>query len=336
MDIRQLAAVTVLLGAGAAAAVPRISDSDPKEGPREPWKAVLKADNKEIAGVQAQLLTLAAVSQHDTSTPLKRFSPHKLQAFTAEEQFALNKAIGRCNCSVTLDEQVADNSTDCTIAGTSGTNMVVLTVGHLIRDVLSPIGAAPESLHCQFANNFGDAPVPLSLEFGTFRIGSLYKTEKANDRLAIALKYPIDHAIEIPVLTVGRTFSKGAAIYAVSAGLRERVGGRDLVAQECTVYESSASRLLTDCTSIKGQGSGMPNLLRDEQGRLVLVGITQGSSLPDKDGEPAIVISADGKISLNNLTRSVTMRSAAVEDLLKVEREVLRDRRRANGTTGQQ
>src|SRR5690349_21519607 len=85
-----------------------------------------------LFSVSAALPAFSAISEHDTSTPLKEFRPKMLPPITAAEQAALRRVIGRCKCTVEINGDLYGDESDCVIAGTRGTNSVVNGVAHLL------------------------------------------------------------------------------------------------------------------------------------------------------------------------------------------------------------
>lgn len=261
---------------------------------------------------------LAAISEQDSRAPLKQFRPKSLPPFSDAEAKRLDKVVGRCSCLYDGKKFEGDSDTDCFIGGVSGSNRTIIGVGHLVRGFLE-ISSSPGELKCKFANNYGDKAVSLEIETGGYKIGTMDDSDKARDSLVVRMNRTIPGAQEIPVLPAGYELKPGTAFYAVSAGLQKSLQTKDLVAQECSVLIANSRQFFNDCSSIKGQSSGMVNLMRDAEGRIAAFGVTQGSSAPDKDGQPAVVRDSAGNPKPNNVTRSILLNQDVVQDILSIE-----------------
>ncbi|MBX3020368.1 MAG: hypothetical protein KF799_01725 [Bdellovibrionales bacterium] len=284
----------------------------------------------------SKLVQKIALSENDSRTALRKFKPEVLPALNREEIRTLEKAIGDCTCIYREAGTKVTLSASCALVGSSGTNLNVATNAHLVEAYFDRNGRPKPGLEsCQFANKFGDKPVDLILSPGSYSLGTLdSKKDPLNDRFFVKLAEKIPGAKEIPILR-GTEVREGMHVYTFSAKqhrMKEKLGKRDIVAQECEVIRylpataSEPGAFMSNCSSTPGS-SGSLNVVRDEKGQLSAIGMFRGGMNSQLDGQPVyktdsqgnVVLGKDGLPILNNVTVSLTMDSFFLRDFQVVE-----------------
>lgn len=287
----------------------------------------------------SDLVHKIAVSENDTRVGMSEFTPQdgfEELAISPAEKAEIAKNFGKCYCHKLKangkpGKRVAQ--TDCSVAG-DGQTMV--TTFHLLEQQLDAGGIPRGSVACEMQNAAGDPPERLVFKRAppTFRFGtSSGEQDPHNDRATVKLARKIPGAGGLRLSPSGQLpLQKGTKLLMVSTTqlrMSKPVAKGDLIAQTCTantVYapdEQSPGVFYTDCSSTAA-ASGSAIFARDYDGKLTFVGIVQGSSGEDKDGQPFylkdaagnIVMDANGKATYNNVTRALAVNGDFLNEVL--------------------
>jgi hypothetical protein len=170
----------------------------------------------------------------------------------------------------------------------------IVTNAHVFADVIAKQGRTGLD-YCVFRNQQGDAnfqQVPIAP-------ASLLMTDagpisapdhESRDFALVRLKWPVAGARPFGIAPGRWSVAAGETILSIAAmhvGMRRPVPLTQPVVEDCTVLSvyaataNGASHYHTDC-DVGGGASGSLNLVRDDEGQLVIIGIFSGSAAPSE------------------------------------------------------